>query len=269
MPSRLITAGILAFWLGMTGLLLHREVVPMMLAEVAPTFTMDLTDEIGSPLVGWTMFSEGKRVGSATSKINALEERRFEFFSTFHFDSSKDFSGLKTIESTDRVAEDGKLLALAMKIVLDPHVIEIEGEVVAQKFKPRIFWNKIEYKELVGEMDLSGQTNVVSSLKLVGRLRGLHVGQTWTETPFDASRGVQDKLAVDLFKQFQAPSLIAVVKADTLVWDHKEVNCHVIEYHDANKEVAARVWARKKDGLVLQREVAILGRELTLQRVPH
>ena len=270
MPSRLITAAILAFWLGMTGLLLQREVVPMMLAEVAPTFQIDLTDEIGSPLVAWTMFSEDKRVGSATSKINALEERRYEFRSTFHFDSSKDFHGFKTIESMDRVSEDGKLQALAMKIVIDPHVIEIEGEVIAQKFKPRVVWNNVEYKGLVGEIDMSTQTNVVSSLKLVSRLRGLHVGQTWTETPFDPSRGIENKLAVDLFKQFKAPAMIAEVKADMLVWDRKDVVCHVIEYHDdANKEVVARVWARKRDGLVLQREVSVLGRDLKLVRVPH
>ena len=64
--------------------------------------------------------------------------------------------------------------------------------------------------------------------------------------------------------------MIALVKADMLVWNHKDVVCHVIEYHDdANKEVVARVWARKRDGLVLQREVSVLGRELKLQRVPH
>jgi hypothetical protein len=269
MPSRLITAGILAFWLGMTGLLLQREVVPLMLAEVAPTFQIDLTDEIGSPLVAWTMYSGSKRVGSATSKINALEERRYEFCSTFRFDDFKDFHGLKTIESTERVFEDGKLQALAMKIVLDPHVIEIEGEVVAQKFKPRILWNNTEYKGLVGEIDLKAQSNVVSSLKLFSRLRGLHVGQTWTETPFDLSRGIENKFAVDLFKQFKTPSMIALVKADKLVWDRREVDCHVIEYHDANKEVVARVWARKRDGLVLQREVSVLGRDLKLVRVPH
>jgi hypothetical protein len=270
MPPRLITVGILAFWLAMTGLLLHREVVPMMLAEVSPTFQIDLTDEIGSPLVDWSMFSGGKRVGSATSKINALEERRYEFCSTFRFDNSKDFHGLKTIESTERVFEDGKLQALSMKVVLDLLVIEIDGEVSGQKIKPRILWNNFEYKGLVGEIDLQGQSNVVSSLKLISRLRGLHVGQTWTETPFDLSSGIENKLAVDLFKQFKAPSMIALVKADVLVWDRKEVVCHVIEYHDdANKDVLARVWARKKDGLVLQREVSVLGRELRLQRVAH
>ncbi len=270
MPSRLITAAILAFWLGMTGLLLQREVVPMMLAEVAPTFQIDLTDEIGSPLVGWTLLSDGKRVGSATSKINALDERRFEFLSTLRFDDDKKFvPGLKTIETMDRVSEDGKLQALSMRIVLDPHMIEIEAEVVAQKLNPRIFWDEKEFPMAdMGEIDMTQQSNVVSALKLVSRLRGLHEGQTWTETPFDASRGLKGQFA-DILKPMQVSSLIALVKTDMIEWDRKEVACHLIEYHDSSKDVVARVWVRKRDGLVIQREVSVLGRELTLVRVPH
>lgn len=270
MPSRLITALILAFWLGMTGILLQREVVPMMLAEVAPTFQIDLTDEIGSPLVGWSMLADGKRVGSATSKINALDDRRYEFRSHFQFDDSAKFMpGLKTIETMDRVSEDGKLLALSMMVVLNPYVFEIEGEVVAKKLKPRILWDKKEFPiPDLGEIDMASQGNLVSALKLVSRLRGLHEGQTWSETPFDASRGLKGQFA-DILKPMQVSSLIALVKTDTIEWDRKKVDCHLIEYHDANKDVVARVWARKRDGLVLQREVSILGKELTLQRVPH
>lgn len=266
MPSRLITALILAFWLGMTALLLEREVVPMMLAEVAPTFQIDLTDEIGSPLVGWNMLADGKRAGSATSRIVALDDRRFEFRSAFHFDQF--IPGLKTIESTDRVSEQGKLQAVALKVVFAGVVYEIEGDVAGQKLKPRVLVNSVEFKGLVGEIDVSAQANMVSSLKMVNRLRGLHDGQTWTETPFDPSQGLQNKLAANLFAQFKTPTMIAVVKSKALHWDRKQVDCHVVEYHDANKEVVARVWVRKRDGLVLQREAAVLGKELVLQRMP-
>ena len=58
------------------------------------------------------------------------------------------------------------------------------------------------------------------------------------------------------------------MKADTLKWDKKEVVCNVIEYRELGKEVAARTWVRKSDGLVLQQE-ASFGFELVLRRVPN
>jgi len=158
-----------------------------------------------------------------------------------------------------------------MKIVHDSLKIEVDGEVVAHKFKPRITWNDIEHSNLVGEIDLAEQSNVSNALKLVSRLRGLHEGQTWKETPFDPSGAVQDKFARAALEQFKASSMIAQVKVDMLVWDQKEVVCHVVEYHDVKQEIVARVWARRRDGLVLQREVRLplFGKNLTLQRVPH
>lgn len=270
MPPRLITAGILAFWLGMTALLLQREVVPMMLAEVAPTFQIDLADEVGSPLVGWILVADGNQVGSATSKIRALDDRRFEFHSVFHFDDTHFVPGLTTIEAMDRVTEKGKLLALSMKVVIHRMPFEIEGQVVDQKLKPSISMNGAPFKQLdLGEIDMATQANVVSSLKLVNRLRGLRMGQTWTETPLDLSRGLKNPMALDLFKQFKAPAMIAEVKLAALTWNNKEVDCHLIEYHDANKEIVARVWARKRDGAVLRRQVFVLGKELEMQRVPN
>ncbi|HZZ81653.1 MAG TPA: hypothetical protein VFE62_24335 [Gemmataceae bacterium] len=270
MPSRLISAGIIAFWLTMTGLLLYQEVVPMMLAEIAPTVTIDLTDEIGSPLVGWTMYADGKRIGSATSKINALEGRAYEFHSAFHFDDDRYLPGLRAIETKDRVAEDNKLLGMEMKVVFERNNIDIKGDVVDKILKPRLYLNDKEFKDFkLGEIDMTSQPNVVSSLKLVSRLRGLHEGQTWTETTFDPSSGIKDQFAADLFKQVRTPSLIAQVKSTTLTWDKKEVGCFLVEYYDAHKDVVARVWVRKRDGLVIQREVAVLGKELTLRRIPN
>jgi hypothetical protein len=265
-----MSAVIIVFWLTMTGILLYQEVVPMMLAEIAPTVTIDLTDEIGSPLVGWTMYADGKRIGSATSKINALEGRAYEFRSTFHFDDSRYLPGLRTIETMDRVSEDSKLMAMSMKVALLTYNLEVKGEVIDQKLKPRLYWDEVEYKAIkLGEIDMTKQPNVVSSLKLVSRLRGLHDGQTWTETTFDPASGIKDQFAADLFKQMRTPSLIAQVKTTTLTWDKKEVDCYLVEYHDAHKDVVARVWVRKRDGLVIQREVSVVGKDLTLKRVPN
>src|SRR6185295_10727758 len=75
MPSRLITGAIVLFWLGMTTWLIYREVVPMMRAGLSPSYLIDLTDEIGSPMVSWKITMNGKRIGSGTTQIHVNEDR--------------------------------------------------------------------------------------------------------------------------------------------------------------------------------------------------
>ena len=41
-----LTAAIIIFWLGMTGWLIQREVVPMMIADAAPALHINLLDEV-------------------------------------------------------------------------------------------------------------------------------------------------------------------------------------------------------------------------------
>ena len=109
MPPRLITLAIIAFWLTMTGFLIHYEVMPMMLAEVSPHFQPDLTDEISSPLVGWTVLRDGNRIGSGTSKVIANDDGQFEFRSSFHFEklSIGNSAHIRSLENVYRVTEDG------------------------------------------------------------------------------------------------------------------------------------------------------------------
>ena len=51
-------------------------------------------------------------------------------------------------------------------------------------------------------------------------------------------------------------------------WDNRAVPCLVIEYRKG-KEITARTWVRKSDGLVLQQEASNLGFEMILQRKPN
>ena len=277
MPPRMITAGILVFWLAMTALLIQREVVPMMLAEASPNFQPDLTDEIGSPMVGWNIFRDEKRIGSATSKVSANNDSTFELRSTFHFDRfSIGPAHLRTMENMYRVDRDGKLLAFSTKVsgVFDAakpafgppdYTIVVEGEVVDEMIEPRVNLAGFEHK--LDKIHLRQEGSIVNPMHLINRLRGLRPGATWKVKRVDAFDALANQFG-GIAKKTKVPDLIATVKLDTLEWDRKEVACHVIEYRDLGKDVSARTWVRRVDGLVLQQE-ATFGFSLKLQRTPN
>jgi hypothetical protein len=279
MPPRLVTAAIIVFWLAMTGWLLEREVVPMMLADASPTYQPDLTDEIGSPVINWEILHNGKHQGSATSRVRANDDRSYDFSSTYLLNGFPvGVAKITSIDLTYQVSDDGKLRAFATKVTgavplfFGQNVLEAEfkGKVVDGESEPRVFLNKQEQVLGLGKVKVEHQGHFVNSMHLLNRLRGLRAGRTWKITLPDLMGGVQDQLMVSLFKQMKGPPvLIAVVETDTLLWDRKEVPCYKIEYREQGKdEVAARTWARQRDGLVLQQESAQMGIELVLQRMP-
>jgi hypothetical protein len=271
MPPRLITAGILLFWLTMTGWLIEREVMPMMIAESSPTYQIDLTDEIGSTLVGWNVFSDGKRIGAATSRIVVNDDRSFEFRSNYNFDRFHvGFTKIKALETAFRVSEDRKLLSISAKFATPEVTVEVKGHTVNNIIEPRMSFDGLEWNPIdLGKIDLARQGNVVNSMLLIPRLRGLWTGRTWTVKRFDPLSGMQNHLVTQLGKQGAAvPTLVAEVKNDVLHWHRREVPCHKIEYYEPGKEVTARTWVRKADGLVLQQE-AHFGIDMIAQRIPE
>src|SRR5580765_1026597 len=117
MPPRIVTAGILVFWLAMTGWLIQREIMPLMIAGASPSYQPDLTDELGSPVLNWNVFRNGKREGSATSRVIPNDDRTFDFSSTYLL------NGLaigpvrfEMIELNYKVADDGKLRAVDVSV---------------------------------------------------------------------------------------------------------------------------------------------------------
>lgn len=303
MPSRPITGVILAFWLAMTGWLIEREVVPMMLADAAPAYQIDLTEELE-----WTERNAGKRVGSvgdvrwsleldgkpnqkaARSRVVANEDRTYEFRSAFLFDLGMlkiEALGFKVdvqeMESSYLVTPDGKLLAVWAVIggnlgprkakrdqpseLEDPEfTFGIKGEIIDGQFEPIFFSSGFEHK--LDKLDVSRQGSIVNSMHLVNRLNGLYDGRTWKIPKVDPFEGLKAKYG-GLLGQITGPfDLIAKVRTDTLSWDRKEVACYKIEYHEADKDVSARTWVRRVDGLVLRQEATVLGKAMVLQRIP-
>ena len=276
MPPRFITAGILLFWLAMTGWLVEREVVPMMIADASPIYQIELTDEIGSPLIGWNVFSDGNRIGNATSKIVVNDDRSFELRSTYHFDKfTFGLANIKFMDTKLRVTEDRKLHSftaqVAGKFVMHDVTLEMRGEVEDQMLQPRLFQDGVELKVIQwGKINMAQQGSIVNPMHLMNRLRGLRAGQTWRIARLDLLGAVNNELVNKLAKQSSAvPSLIAEVKIDTLLWDRRQVTCYKIEYYEPGKDVSARTWVRKIDGLVLQQDANHLGFEMVSRRIPN
>lgn len=275
MPPRIITAGIIVFWLAMTALLIQREVVPMMLADASPNFQPDLTDEIGSPLVGWTVFKDEERIGSGTSRVTA-NDGNFELRSTFNFDKLA-FGPIfiRNMENMYRVDPQGKLLAFSTKVSANlvnkpglgaPDVAgTIEGEVIDDMIEPR--FNLLGYEQKLDKIHLKQEGSIVNPMHLINRLRGLRPGMTWKVKRVDALDAVTKQFGA-LAKQPKVPDLIATVKAGKMKWDRKEVACNVIQYAEPGKEASAWTWVRRVDGLVLQQE-AKFGFNLKLVRTPN
>jgi len=288
MPPRIITAAILAFWLAMSGLLIHREVVPMMLADVSPVFQPDLTDEIGADFVRWDVLHDGDQIGEATSKVHSNklpnnDDHSFEFRSTFRFhklafgfDQKKQVH-VRQMENMYRVSHDGKLLAVSTKIAInnDPnkqpfeppdHTISIHGEVINGGFEPTVDWNGLAFK--LDKAELPRQESVVNPMQLINRMRGLRVGQTWRVKPVDAFQAAAEKFLGDIGQKMKVPALIAKVTTGELEWNKREVACLVIEYRNPDTEVIARTWVRRSDGLVLQQEARNLASQMISRRKP-
>jgi hypothetical protein len=281
MPPRLITGAILTFWLVMTGWLIQREVVPMMLADVSPSFQPDLTDEIGSPIVAWTVLQDGKRLGSANSRVQVNDDRSVEFQSSYQFNQfTMGLVEIQQIEQRYKVSEEGKLLTLSAKFVgkspaaalllgRPGFTLDLKAEVVKDELLPRLFLNNDEKTPDIGKITFVQKGNFVNPMHLLNRVRGLSEGKTWTINLPDLQAGVENPFMGDLIKKAGGPSmLIAEVTTDTLAWDHKRIACYKIEYHEPGKEVTVRTWVRKADGLVLQQDTSQFGFDLVLQRIP-
>jgi hypothetical protein len=264
MPSRLMIAVILVCWLAMTALLIHFEVAPMMLADASPTYQPDITDEIGSPQITWHLKQNGKRAGTVRSRIVPYEDRSFELHTLWHFDTA--IMEIQHVETNERVSENRKLQEFYAKFVVKDTNIEIRGKVAGHLMEPRLSFNGVEQKMFdLEKIDVNEQGDVINSMSPISRLRGLYETQTWTVRRFDLSHCIN----LPFLKSMSGPTaLIAAVKSDTLLWDHKDVICFKIEYHEAGKEVTGRTWVRKADGLVLQQETWHLGTEMVLERIP-
>jgi hypothetical protein len=271
MPPRLITLGIVLFWLGMTSWLVVREVVPMVVADDIPSVQVDFTDTLGAgALVGWVVMKDNKRIGSGTSRILVDEAQEwYEFRSQFHYDQfTIGPAQIQHLESMYRVTKEGQLKSLSAKASIKSAGLHfdvgVDGVVEDGFLEPRVF-GLLEQK--LDKIPINQQGNVLNPMHLVNKLRGLREGKIWKIPLLDPLASLKEKFIAK--GAGEMPMLIAEVKVDTLTWNRRPVACYKIEYYEPGKEPIARTWARKSDGLVLQQEASHLGYDMVLIRVPQ
>jgi hypothetical protein len=283
-PSRPVQVLIVLFWLATAGWYVHREIAPYWIADAAPAFAIDLTDEavVQSLPVRWTL----SRSGQKSSQLHT---------SVQYHDAEDEFSlncvswnlpllpgvTVENLRSSYRVTRQGRLVETNSKIIFrDPPQVAIEtvarisGSSAVVTFQFRSPWGNLNPEsESVPVM----QGGVINPLHPVHRLNDIRPGQHWVQSLTDpladaqrvALRSIAIKtVGVDL-KQFigdaKPKRLIAEVTGPTPMKWHGELHdCNVIEYRGDDHH--ARTWVRVKDGRVLRQEAFAAGDEWTLQR---
>jgi len=283
MPPRGFVVFVVISWLASTGLLVYREIVPRWRSGVAPSYTIELTDEVGSPTVEWEVVHKDEVIGRGTSQIRRLPDRTFEMRQKFRF---HDFQfqvliarlELKRLESEYHVTREGKLLGIKVEgvaavqgvqgLAIDLHA-GLRAEVKDGFLEPEftLAGQKID----VPGVEVAEHGSVLNPMHLLHRLPRLEEGQRWRVPLFDPMRMFSGKeLLGQPLPGFQAaaPYFEAHVSAATLLWHGTEVPCLRISYREPGKEEIASTWVRRADGLVLAQKARQHGYEFTIRRTP-
>jgi hypothetical protein len=292
MPSRIVVAGILAFWLATTGFAFYRDVWPRLFASGPPPVAIELADEARPQNLpaSWQILRNGKPVGSLKTQMKYLDaDDGFQF--TYHYADLKLEQAEITLIVPEAVSEirmtragelkqqtmNGKVKVSLRGSEIAQGTIDIRGtvknEVLAGRAELKSNWGDIAGDLEPVPVPRGGQP--LNPLQPVNRLSHVRGGDTWVvneSNPLqDAVRDLLKKKVAEvglrLPEEKQKESLVAKVSDSpkALTWQQQEVPCWVIEYRRA--EVVARTWVRVRDGKVLRQEAFEKGETLTFERV--
>lgn len=269
MPSRLVTAAIILFWLGTTGWLVYREAAPHLVSGEAPPFTIDLTDEVGAKLVMWTVWQKGELIGRGSTQVKRRDDGAFEFSADFRLDHLKALS--LTIDtkmrSTYRVSEEGRLLHAAASLKADiagPIEFDFEGDVRDGRMHPRVrlLWGGQTLAPALDPVVLPQSGAVLNPMHLVHKISALRPGRKWTIPLMDPLKGLRPPGTSDL----EIGHVTAEVKLDVHEWHDANVDCYKIEYRRPDGTLVAATWVRRSDDFVLEQWASHEGFEYSLVR---
>src|SRR5207249_2935799 len=86
-PPRGFVVAVVAFWLATTCVLIQRDILPRMRAGDAPAYTIEITDEAGSPQVEWLVYRKNEQIGRGLTQVLRQPDRTFELSQRFRFES--------------------------------------------------------------------------------------------------------------------------------------------------------------------------------------
>lgn len=287
MPPRHWIALIILFWLGTTGWMITREILPYYNSGEPPAFQLDLEEEVSAKTTNWQIYEEvdGKkaRIGMAvtsTKRVGDLYRLDVNFlFTNWQVLILK----VRKCQCEYRITESGDLRGVNANIELGeaPFGISVEmrGTVEKSMLACSISANSPALdKKFVFDLDpvpLSENGNVVNTMHPMNRIRGLFEGRSWkipTFEPLELAFSSWDKMKLpipisSITGSMRPKPMIATVVADHLVVKGVDVACWRIDFAETNNPPKAHIWVRQSDGLVLQQESQVLSKKVTMKRM--
>ncbi|MBI3409757.1 MAG: hypothetical protein HY040_15560 [Planctomycetes bacterium] len=260
-----------------------REVLPLYTVGEPPAFTIDLTDEVNTGSgaanwIEWTVHYQGKPVGSCYSAVRRQADRTYELKTNYKFHNFDLLNvppfgklELKKLQIDYTVTLEGKLQRMSVLVRASPEIEGVvDGEVEKGFLKSKGVLRGGDTEFVKGDLPpvkVSEMGSVLNPMHLVNRIRGLHVGRTWSEPMIDSFAPIS--AAVDLGLKKKSSYMMAEVFADTLDWSNTPaVECYRIDHWEPGEKVSARTWVRRRDDIVLKQEAAYEGLKIIVERVP-
>jgi hypothetical protein len=289
MPPRLFVAVVVAGWLATIGWLAHDKWLPWLRPSDEPAFRVELADEVAPEYASWTVHRNGKKAGSAETKVTPHKDGSFELSSRLRdTDFNVSFFQIKlpTFATTRTVRRDGELVNMTCKAVLvvrslGPDVrieTEVRGHVEGD-----LLVGDCEYDYGAGKMTAPLEPiklvskNAFSPLQPLQKYPALRPGQTWrasnVDPVSDALHGAMERVVAGLtgtkvtLPAVKRPTeFLARVQPDMEEITHKEktYTCRVILFEAEG--VKARTWVDFRDGRVIRQEATMFGDMMVLQR---
>jgi hypothetical protein len=281
MPSRPIVIAVLGFWLAANGWLFYREIWPRLRTGEAPAYSIDLADEVRAEPISWEVLYNRKRIGTAITKVvYAGESKTYDLLCDYTYEKEglpiMALLWVKKMSSALRVTRLGQLRQARVNVALrgwtGPAEMKLEADIDRGLLTPRLELRAgaglIEHKlNDLKPVEVSEGGNILNPMHPLNKVTNLRDGQNWRLPDVDPLKTATAALVKQSTGQdFSFPALFAEVRATTLVWADRAVDCWLIEYHEAGKKVTARTWVRKADSLVLQQEAVRPGTHLVLRR---
>jgi hypothetical protein len=299
MPSRIVQALIVCFWLATLGWFGHREIWPRLFPGRAPPFVIELADEATAQgQTFWTLYRDDREIGKAKTSLKYLNvDDTFEFACEMKdielHDSNTICIYVATMTNRYVVSRAGELRSMSthgdLRVenqrrperrvagsALFTASANFEGHVVDGKLLRTAkitlpFLGDVAPK--LEPMD-APRGNVLNPMHPVPRVTGLRPGQHWRMPVFNPmgdavaptlqAAGQQSKLTPK-GSSVPVPTGPTYLDAEVLSeralipWNGRDFECYVIEYRSSGGEHTARTYVRVRDGLVLRQEANVLG----------
>lgn len=288
MPSRPAVACILAFWLATLGLVLYRDVWPLLTAAGPPPIAVDLSDEASQFVpVQWAVLRGDRKVGRLTTKMAYVDaDDTFEFtakYSHVELEIVRVKFTITELTTTTRVTRAGDLREQSMtgQMAVAGLQEELRGTAkVTGRNENGMFVGRCEIASdfLNVNRDLPPvpvpQGHALNPLQPVNRIADLRSGRRWVvreinpleEAVVAILREKVGEPVVRLLNKEREPLYAEVLSEPHTLAARKDgdVSCWVIEYRSG--EARAKTWVRVADGKVLRQEAFGMGERIALDR---